>query len=315
MITDFEVHLSAIAELQEMDPGFAQVLSDRLRDDLIRHGVLDVLDEAHRVELARFVRSQPGLSGQRWIEVLLTLGKLNRFNVLSEPIDWGVRLQGAAGDDRPSIADPTFDDTRPKVELCTVRDLSRSSTLQALRDLDADAHLSFGGVRKEFWAQVLEPLAVRSRTVHIVDRFIFRRLDQNSSERDHVLPWLITRLGQLDNNDGIEVTLTSDDAEGFTPEEGLRLLRPWFQSGNLKFIEVVTAPRNDLPHDRHIRFGCGAAILLPAGFDRLARADVRARDGVNWIYRDLRQLGPLRNAEQMALRSKRMRSARATLRE
>jgi hypothetical protein len=55
--------------------------------------------------------------------------------------------------------------------------------------------------------------------------------------------------------------------------------------GAIRQLGVVTAalsPR--LPHDRHLRFNLGVAIMIQPGFDRLQRTTIEVKEGVAWTY-------------------------------
>ena len=57
-----------------------------------------------------------------------------------------------------------------------------------------------------------------------------------------------------------------------------------------------------MPHDRHVRFNVGAAVIFPEGVDRLATPTIEDPDGLNWHYRQgSRAVEPVLAAEERVL--------------
>ncbi|MHB1008433.1 MAG: hypothetical protein ACYC1E_04130 [Propionibacteriaceae bacterium] len=137
---------------------------------------------------------------------------------------------------------------------------------------------------------------------------MFKDLLKNRRRVDgeHVV-WLLQRLETTLTGDG-RVTLIAQRAGTETAQEVLHAIdASWRPRGPRRMeIVVVLAPKSPsgksdvrFPHDRHIRFDVGAAVVVPAGFDRLRESTIQDPDGMKWDYKWAAEpLAALQSAEQ-----------------
>ena len=174
-----------------------------------------------------------------------------------------------------------------------------------------------GTDRDEMWDQIFRPLAVASRRITIVDRYLSKALQSSAAgvaegrapRRSHVT-WLLDRIhtgGDPERTVKVSIVTGVDQKDSPDDSAGLEsaFTAAWSPTGEgrIKTVELVAgywprpagsapdqrgrrqAPQADvqLPHDRHISFDVACAIEIPAGIDRFHRPP--AAEDVSVIYR------------------------------
>lgn len=170
-----------------------------------------------------------------------------------------------------------------------------------------------GSPREAFWEDVLHPLARVSRTATVVDRYLLKDLlgDARRVGSEHVL-WLLQHLEASLRANGL-VTLIVERLNTETAQDVLHAIDDSWPRGRGRrtAIEVILVPKSvpgrgsvRFPHDRHIRFDVGAAVVVPAGFDRLRGPTIWDPDGMKWDYKWAAEpLAALRTAEQRCMQA------------
>lgn len=162
------------------------------------------------------------------------------------------------------------------------------------QDLVDKGFLERNAQREDFWDDVLGPLALESHQATIVDRYLFNHVTRRGQPRqDGHVAWLLEHLTQSLRTPG-RVTLVGEQPDDMTPSGVVESVERLHRRRGAQKVEVevaVVAQKSRasdgqllFPHDRHIRFDIGSAILLPAGFDRLGHPCVRDLDGMKWSY-------------------------------
>lgn len=161
--------------------------------------------------------------------------------------------------------------------------------LTHFRNLKDSGWLPPGGARTEFWDDVLGPVASLSHKAVIVDRYLFS--GRGRPDLRH-LTWLMEGLHSALRPESC-VTLIAEQPNLREPEYLIDLLaRQWPKQATTPVqIEIVLLPEKlrgggqlVFPHDRHIRFDVGCAVIPFAGFDRLREPRLRDPDGMKWSY-------------------------------
>lgn len=310
MINTVHVDPAALSDLGRLDPDLARMIGDTAVRELLTHGELELSSVESMHELIRLARrGMPGLGWQQWQELIISLRRHNRVTFgasMERPlVNLTLRLSDVSPD-----ADP-HTETDPMVESATVRGYPRSRLMKARTRFAGEGHLPQGYRRQDFWSDVLSPLAVRSDRVTMVDRYMFTKLSEQPTPKQHGLLWLLEKLARSPGPELSLVLINSPVDRGpRSADESAASIAHWRGEGRIGRLEIVTAPRDEVAHDRHISFGCGAAIILPAGIDRFSTPDIKPVEGVNWIYRDLLHLSSVREAESVAIASDRATRAR-----
>ncbi|PSK64985.1 hypothetical protein B0E53_03061 [Micromonospora sp. MH33] len=299
------------------------------------HGRLVFGSNQEASELVAAIRQGAALpqdARNRWIEVLTHLRKTNRITVRKpdapalasiRALD-DLRLHWWAATDVAVVAAEVGEvlgaaaDAGHRPEVATAATLDDCRVIRRIRSLAEDATAAYGSDRERFWSDVLEPLATGARQVTIVDRYLFKSLwDLDAGKywtrrwRGEHLSWLLQRIDSVADS-GAEVRLVGAWNPGEYPAmtatstaDALKAVWAPTGAGRLAKVTVTLAsPARvvDFPHDRHIRFSTGAALMLGAGFDRLRESAIRDQDGLNWQYRwSPRAIREVEAREQRAL--------------
>lgn len=282
------------------------------------HGRLVFGSDQEAVELVAAIRwgsALPQDARKRWVEVLMHLRKTNRITVRKPdaPPLASVRdlddlcLQWGAATDVAVVAAEVGEvlgaaaEAGRRPEVATASTLDDCRVIRRIRSLAEEATAAYGSDRERFWGDVLEPLATGARQVTVVDRYLFKSLWDLDSEKywtrgwqgEH-LTWLLQRIDSVSES-GAEVRLVGAWNPGVYPamtatSTADALKAAWAPAGAGRLAKVtvtLASPARgvDFPHDRHIRFSTGAALMLGAGFDRLREKKIWDQDGLNWQYR------------------------------
>lgn len=208
------------------------------------------------------------------------------------------------------------DDTDP--ELSYARWAVASNHFTRFQELVDRGTVSHGHPRSEFWADVLGPLARASRTAVVIDKYLFTGLDKRPGRDPEQVIWLLESLDSamrrgsitLIGQEGRGASSAADVAETIRtrwrrhPNRGVRELRVVLVPGRKWTPPERARATVSMPHDRHVRFGVGGAVILPAGFDRLSSPLIWDKDGMNWQYKwQPDSVRSLRSAETRCLES------------
>jgi hypothetical protein len=282
------------------------------------HGRLVFGSDQEAAEVVAAIRRGSALpqdARNRWVEVLMHLKKTDRITVRRPDApalasiralgdlqrQWGSDADVAVVADEAcqALSMPASLAHRP--EVATAATFDDSPTIRRFRGLAENATVACGSSREPFWTDVLAPLATEARSVTLLDRYLFKSLwDLHSGkpwthrwQGEHVA-WLLHRLSAV-LGPTAEVRLIGAWDKPNYPNEtaastaaALRAAWTSVSSGPSTNVTVTLAsPAKiaDFPHDRHIRFSTGGAILLGAGFDRLRENMIRDKDGLTWQYR------------------------------
>lgn len=290
----------------------------RITDALLAHGKCLFSSETDQDQMFDAIRALSRISpdaSKRWADTFTQLLQVRRavrmnppvvpdLDSISEPADlagWKGRAAIAAVPSHQAIRLGVARSAASAVDPLTGVEIAKGKLLYRSNHLYGCVRLANHGVvandsdRDGFFDQVLAPLARESKVVEICDRYLFTRLQRRNlrtgAPPEHVA-WLLSRLADLPGRDRIVRLYGSIDpnngpADGRAAAQLVR--RHWGRPRDaIATVEVLATawktPSNRLPHDRHISFDAGAAIEIPAGFDRFVQARVKDADGVRWIY-------------------------------
>lgn len=318
MLLNVHVTPGVLAETSRSEARFAApALRKEIQDLLLRHGVLRF---ASKEEATRWLDSLKldELSPQEtkeWQVLLLALNKQGRMVAESPALVENPEIAATADELEPLkalapvlsiVGTETYQRVFPNAEVGVSKlaanaevtvpgSISQSSLYENLTHLVESGRYPAGTGRTRVWESLFAPLASVSKEIVIFDKYLFGQLDVTSDE--HV-NWL---LAQLDATAPAGASVKLIGARGVPDSYGNErvpgnaadaewLLREYLPGKftNLRSVEAILAPSvraRDMHHDRHIRFSAGAAVELPAGFDRLGTPQLR--DTFSFTYRHL----------------------------
>ena len=195
-------------------------------------------------------------------------------------------------------------------ELSLADSVDHCTTIERARVLRERGNFPAGSSRNEIWTNLFKLPAELSAEVTLLDGYFFHyNLQRKGAPRDHVT-WFIRELNRT-LLEGSSLRLLCQLPEGSTVlglEQTVQdLLSPIVGSGRLASIHVVLAPARGstrLPHNRHLRFSCGAAITSDEGFDRLGRSKIDGVEGFSWkAVMSAEMLGEFSRREDQFLKS------------
>lgn len=312
---------------------------DQLLRTLRAHGTVVFASDDEAKALIRVLRSDGALppgAGKKWMVLLedfagrspkraealrppqsFSFGAVHQLDELRQV--WGDRADVAILDDEQGnrLGIPLDEGWLAvgdgQLEVATGSSATHCQRLTRFQDLMDRGFAPVGSPREAFWEDVLHPLARVSRAVTVVDRYLFKDLLGNARRvgSEHVL-WLLQHLEASVRPNGL-VTLI---VERFNTESAQDVMHrvddSWPRGpGRRTVIEVILVPKSvpgrssvRFPHDRHIRFDVGAAVVVPAGFDRLRGTTIWDPDGMKWDYKWAAEpLAALRAAEQRCMQA------------
>ncbi|KAB1925786.1 hypothetical protein F8280_10935 [Micromonospora noduli] len=315
-----------------LPPDAALTIHRVFMDRLQAHGRLVFADDMDARNLLRAVTSGPGLPPQArvwWGEVLATFAKNNRVSVRqpsttplvqvatlaelyrhwNDSVDVAVIATAASAALGVPAATGFLASPGHGPDVVTAHSAPTSPAIERLKDLADKGTLTHTSRRETFRQDVLTPLAAGAQTATIVDRYYFNRVwrpDDDKNAPGHV-EWL---LGALDAvmAPGAKVHIIAESQRNVSATDTAAAVHTaWNPPNTGRLGEAVlsliarTAPAR-VPHDRHIRFSTGAAVLMPSGFDRLEKPTVADPNGMNWHYCwGPTKLADLRAAEQRTI--------------
>lgn len=205
-------------------------------------------------------------------------------------------------------------DERSGLEVAYPDAIHACDHISRIGQFESEGNLPVGASREVFWDEVIMPIWRSSKRATLVDRYLLKGLWNGRG--DHV-EWLLGRMADTLGPRG-SVTLITEAKEAWQldPELVLDRLAPVCFGGRIERLQIQLVPSrgggSHLPHDRHIRFDT-SAVILHAGFDRLAGAKVRDPAGMNWEYRWVdHAIGALRAGEERAVGARGVRGSERT---
>lgn len=190
------------------------------------------------------------------------------------------------------------------IEVAAIPAALYCNTLHRLASLAELGLVPHGTPREQFWNDVLRAPLRLSRTITVLDRYLFRGLahhyDNLPASRNwmpEAIVWLLRHLDADRGPDAVPTTVTliadSSLSSGFgSADTAAAAIREFWQrtpDGTVKDVEVRLGPwklpgGGLLPHDRHIRSNIGVGFKIFAGLDRLGQQTVTDTDGMSWQY-------------------------------
>lgn len=304
------VGLDSDALLDHLGPSrLATSIQTRLAETLADIGVLELRGSADAVELFAAIGQLSEGMRTLWQKTLAGLDQGNRIRhgghldamrdvcraqhllpELQQTIDLIVLSEGSA--EKQGLTNDAGSLQRPgEPELSVADSIDHCDTVKTVRNLRHRGNFPAGTSRDEIWDLIFAPLAEISHEVTLLDRYFL-----TNASADHA-KWLLRALDRT-----------------LMPASNLRLLGEWdakwsrdqafdvareragrlVGSGRIANVEIVLAASWDRgpsarramtttygPHNRHLRFSCGAAITSTEGFDRL-RPKIQGVDGFTW---------------------------------
>jgi hypothetical protein len=279
------------------------------------HGYLVIGNNDEGRELVRAIRASGSEAAQVWAQLVTRFKRVGRLKNIDPPCPAGLDELTEIEQLRSGWATDTdlavFPDDRatlfgvPENELSQLDapsgiEIARAaaasfappiSRFKASRDAGV---LECGATRERLWDEVLMPIARISRSLIVVDRYLFTNLGNRvagGQGADSFIAWLLERLDR-DAQAGCTAVLVGYDER---PDGGVRdaeaaaqLVRAVYAAGGdrLAGVDVVTTqPAGYLPHDRHISASVGVGVSFASGFGALDRTTISALEGVEWAYR------------------------------
>lgn len=316
MLLNVHISPSVITETSQSAAQFAApALQRELVELLLRHGVLRFTSGA---EAGLWIDSlsKPELSPaekKQWQQLLLTLKQQGRLSAADPALVEDPEGAGSIGDLQgfrqaapllSILGTETYrklfpaavagrSEAFPGVEIAVAGSVSESKQYRALMNLVEVGSFPSGTQRVEVWNRLLGPLSSVSKEITIFDKYLFSRLFETADEQ---VTWL---LAQMDRVVPVGTVVKLYAARG-TPgaygseqvpsdhreaEARLReyLPKAFERIGSVEIFLAESGRARHMHHDRHIRFGSGGAVELPAGFDRLEPA--RLREDFGFTYR------------------------------
>lgn len=285
-------HPGPIDDLQLAD--YVRKLEDKGRRDfesqqellqqvLLRFGALTFIGredqndfmQAASNDWRKFVQRLGGDYNRIWIDDPSREGSVRQFcetgrtEELDKIVDLVVTGVDVVGDRRG------FTGSNPPPELAELRAVHQSETIQRLSAARDNPTWPSGSDRTLIWARDFAPLVrLSAEEVTVLDGYLLDGLNPKTYQRvgiEHVT-WLLDRLDE-DLPAGAQVRLFAT-LSGFSKSDVEEALRSTMycrsRPGRLHLYLAPWSAFDDkkAPHDRHIRFSCGAAIDVNAGLDR-----------------------------------------------
>lgn len=173
-------------------------------------------------------------------------------------------------------------------ELVVPGAIDECETINSIRGRRRETVIPKRTTREEIWTNYFRPFARVSKEVHIFDRYLFAGLMPSQPKTpggppdkplgiNHVL-WLLNSLDRdLRSDATIHIYAYTgkklaevnklDPAEAFTMKRVAEILGGLKKWNRPRQLNLYLSDSN-INHDRHIRFSCGHALMLQAGFDR-----------------------------------------------
>ena len=280
------------------------------------HGYLVFANTDEGRQFVQAIKTAGPEAQAMWTKLVNRFSRAGRFENLTPPNDcgldeittlsdlasgWGLRTDLAVvPDDRASEVFGLAATTMSVIDPSSGIDIARagaaavSGTLAAYKQASRASVLIKDQSREVLWSGVLLPIARVSRSIRIVDRYVFKSLAQmtlRGAAADGFLAWLLHHLNRA-AMDGCRVEIIGcdqrPDGQPRDADAAADLIRGIFSptGGRLSCIEVVCAqPASYLPHDRHIGSSLGVGVVFPDSLDEFDTLAIRNPEGVEFSYR------------------------------
>ena len=174
--------------------------------------------------------------------------------------------------------------TTADVDITIAAAITAGNQFSRARYVAARDYYPLGTDREVVWGKLLRPLAIRSKSITLLDRYVFAELYRREAAKDPAaehLMWLLRKLN-TEGRPGTLVKIYGATGYGFgakavpsIPALVAQVLNQrWSPApGRLAGVELITLDGSGaFPHDRHATFGETTGMELPSGLDRLAPA-------------------------------------------
>lgn len=269
----------------------------RIARDYQRFATLQLLNPIDARELAAAIAAADRDVAEIWAHLLKSLG-LSRVTM----IDRSPEGASTRSHLENSTLIPAFADKIDLVlggetasrhwdgapELTTARRFDRSRAMTRADELDREPTYEKGSDRERIWTERWLPLARLSTEVWVCSPYLFANA-KNFPEIDYRLghvTWLLEHLREsLPRTGQTRVTLIGGAPDYDIEDAVLHLRRSIPERTWPGSLVLYTAPWKLPdegiygPHDRHIRFSCGAAFDVPSDFDRLRKKKIGEEQG------------------------------------
>lgn len=204
-------------------------------------------------------------------------------------------------------------DEEPPV-VTTLFSADQTPQFQGLLELEKIGVHAYGESREVFWRDMLHPLLLTAKNVYLLDKYLFaqviHRIDQPRLQRSKPSEHLLWLLDKIDASEikGVHLHLigaAEKDKYSISSRisevvEYLRSQKKFNGDGAIREISIFEVNEvRKFPHDRHIRFDSGFAVLMNSGFDRLQTPSIEDEHGMGWQFISApKRLGELRRSEK-----------------
>lgn len=305
MIARIAIDARAMADIADQIPRHAKRRHDELTKFLRDHGVIVFTSKGDLDALVAALKASP--FARLWLTTLKELRDSGRFQTRFTP-GWNLAEQAslrlpeymqeridllvipellANHKDFDSLGYCTLETGTPIAVLTD--SLPQTPIASRISSLRERGHFPYGASREDVWHRVLEPLAVYSREVTVLDRYLLARI-HDRRELGHV-QWLLEKLTDTVPKGARIRVLAEHKSAGYRNSDPRTPYRDFFNHLSLPpqvEVQVAVCPwggkNGKGPHDRHIRFSSGSAISANAGFDRLRYQTIREKDGFQWTF-------------------------------
>lgn len=287
----------------------------RIVENFRNFGLLRLLGPDDANDLLGYIHGAERQIGILWCHLIKDLGQINRVKLdQASPLPSPMREyleSGTLPERLAQLADVVIasENLAPQAEwparpeLAPASGFDLSETMTMFRDLRNDETEIQGTSREDIWERRLRGVTRLSSEVWICDPYLFGKNSFDISvapKRLRHLRWLLTELAEGLESTGNQAPaihlLTArreyDPLVATTFLAQLSALQNW--TGSLDVTFYTPTPDFKGPHDRHIRFSCGVAFNVPAGFDRLRSGTVKDDEGYKWHF-----IGPGNSLERL----------------
>lgn len=314
-----------------------EALENTLLEHLKAHSKILFGSSAEALAFLSWLRSSSQLSPttkKKWQCLLEELQKLGRVGLIDpntnlEEVNNKHQVKTVIGDSADVVVvgghkarellgdniEIQLDEDPPVVT--TLFSADQTPQFQGFLELEKIGIHAFGESREEFWQKVLLPLLLISKNVYLLDKYLFsqvlQRIDQPWLQRAKPIEQLLWLLEKIDSSDTKDVHLhlvgaASKDKYSTVNRiaeivKYLREQKKFTNEGALREISIYEATEvKKFPHDRHIRFDSGFAVLMNSGFDRLQTPTIEDEHGMGWQFITApKRLEELRKSEKSVL--------------
>lgn len=191
-------------------------------------------------------------------------------------------------------------------------------------ELEKIGVLPYGEFRENFWKDILHPLLLTSKNVYLLDKYLFgqvrNRIDQSWRERKEPREQILWLLDKIDSSGATDVHLHligASEKDKYSSRSSLtetieymRRYQNFETNGAIRELSIYELEDiRKFPHDRHIRFDSGFAVMINSGFDRLKRSKIEDEHGMGWQFISSEaRLEELRKSEKGVLNHSSIRS-------